>query len=175
MLTFQLPLPAGHPAPFRWVTWGGGQAVIKCPWVRPSECTTGMLKKLRNSFKRDTYRQPADPPKAKEISRGSPEGDDVLYVQEAVVIGIRNSERSNRRRRMYLFDVQLTWSNSAVSHSCKSYAELFEFHCALLDMFPKEAGQVPQSARSIPYLPGLGTPIHPATVRWELTGTIAGG
>lgn len=157
----------------------------------PSECKTGMLKKLRNSFKRASYRQPADPPKAEEISLndrglvgkeepllsasgGSPEGEDVLYVQEAVVIGIQNSERSNRRRRRYLFDVQLTWSNSAISHSCKSYAELFEFHCALLDMFPKEAGQVPQSARSIPYLPGLGTPIHPATDRGELTGTIAG-
>lgn len=147
-----------------------------------------MLKRLRNSFKRASSRQSADPPQSEEISLndsglvgkeepllsasgGSP-GDDAVYVQEAAAIGVRESDRSNRRRGRYLFHVQLTWSNSTVSHSYKSYRELFEFHCALLDLFPKEAGQVPESARSIPYLPGWATRTHPQLVGcpWDCGG-----
>lgn len=138
-----------------------------------------MLKRLRHSFKRDNSRPSAAPPQAEEISletRGlvskgepllragaSPVGDDGVYVQEAAAIGIR--ERcSGRRKGRYVFVVRMTWSNSAVSHSYKSYSELFEFHCALLDMFPEEAGQVPNSSRNIPYLPGLSSPTHARTV-----------
>lgn len=135
-----------------------------------------MLKRLRRSFKRDSSRPSAAPPQAEEISleaRGlvskgepllcagaspSPVGDDRgdadgLYVQEAAAIGIRERSSGGRKGR-YVFVVRMTWSNSAVSHSYKSYSELFEFHCALLDMFPEEAGQVLNSSRSIPYLPG---------------------
>lgn len=151
-----------------------------------------MLKRLRNSFKRNSSRQAAHPPQSEDISLndrglvgkeepllsasgGSP-GDDALYVREAAVIGIRNNseQRSSIKGGMYLFHVQLTWSNGAVSHSCKGYRELFDFHCALLDMFPKEAGLVPESARSIPFLPGLGAPIH-SWVDRGLPGTVEGG
>lgn len=150
-----------------------------------------MLKRLRNSFKRNSSRQSTHPPQSEDISlndcglvgkeepllsaSGASPGDDTLYVQEAAVIGIRdNSEqRSNIKRGTYLFHVQLTWSSGAVSHSCKCYRELFDFHCALLDLFPKEAGLVPESARSIPYLPGLGALIH-SWVEWGLPGTVEG-
>ena len=53
-----------------------------------------------------------------------------------------------------MFQIELKWSDDTCSTSYRSYSELFDFQCDLLTEFPKEAGSVRGTERSIPYLPG---------------------
>ena len=73
------------------------------------------------------------------------------FVTAAEITGV--TERISSRGK-YAFKLKLNWSDGSITHSFRGYTEFFNFHCALLDMFPEEAGQIPGSARVIPHLPG---------------------
>lgn len=62
-------------------------------------------------------------------------------------------ERENEKSR-YAFQIEVQWSDGSKTCCCRSYQQFFDFHCKLLDSFPKEAGTVENSIRTIPFLPG---------------------
>ena len=77
--------------------------------------------------------------------------EDVVYIKSASVVGVH--ERTHNPKR-YTFQINLEWSDGNTSSSFRSYSELFEFQCELLDAFPLEAGKDKNTERIIPYLPG---------------------
>ncbi len=77
--------------------------------------------------------------------------EDLVYVVGATVV--RVLERTHNKKR-YTFQIDLEWSDGNVSSSFRSYSELFDFQCELLDAFPEEAGRTKGVERSLPFLPG---------------------
>jgi len=79
----------------------------------------------------------------------------MIYVVSAKLDSIK--ERwvgSKSRKKQYAFVFNLTWSDGSLSVIWRSYNDVFDFQCGLLDSFPEEAGTVRGFVRIIPYLPG---------------------
>lgn len=77
--------------------------------------------------------------------------EDLVYISAASVVGV--TQRTHDKKR-YTFQIDLDWSDGNASSSFRSYNELFEFQCDLLDAFPEEGGKTKDVDRTIPYLPG---------------------
>lgn len=80
----------------------------------------------------------------------------MIYVVSAKLDSIK--ERwvgSKSRKEQYAFVFNLTWSDGSLSVIWRSYNDVFDFQCGLLDSFPEEAGTVRGFVRIIPYLPGI--------------------
>ncbi|XP_041454765.1 zinc finger CCHC domain-containing protein 14-like isoform X2 [Lytechinus variegatus] len=72
-----------------------------------------------------------------------------VHIKAIEVKGLIN--RQSDKRLEYTFQVH--WSDSTVSCVSKTHAQLFDFQCKLVQLFPDEAS-TEQQDRVIPYIPG---------------------
>ena len=75
----------------------------------------------------------------------------IEFIKSAVVLSVRERMHSPKR---FVYEVQVEWSNDAVTTSYRGYTDFFDFQCELIRIFPLEGGTVKGVERTLPYLPG---------------------
>ncbi|XP_071505427.1 uncharacterized protein [Diadema antillarum] len=73
-----------------------------------------------------------------------------VHIKAIEVKGLQ--KRQSDKRLEYTFQVH--WSDSSISCVSKTHAQLFDFQCKLIQLFPEEASSEQHQDRVIPYIPG---------------------